>query len=312
MVALAEARELLSRLGLPKAQQSLVGAYTVLVLSGLGPKSSWASASRRSWVIHDILVAMRTEWDHTYAENSRETVRRQVLHQLEQARIVDRNPDDLNLPTNSPRSHYALTPPALKVIRTFGTPAFDSELKSFQTNFGSLAEQYNKARSARSVPVVFPDGLSVTLSPGQHNMTQKAVVEVMLPRFAPGSSIVYLGDTAKKALHVDRVLLTELALDVSEHSKLPDVVAWDRARDWLFLVEVVTSHGPVSPKRERELRLLFEKAGRGLIFVTAFPDLRTFRKHAGEVAWETEVWIAEHPSHLIHYDGDRFVGPHVS
>ncbi|MFS2517149.1 MULTISPECIES: BsuBI/PstI family type II restriction endonuclease [Parabacteroides] len=28
-----------------------------------------------------------------------------------------------------------------------------------------------------------------------------------------------------------------------------------------------------------------------------------------DIAWETEVWIAENPGHMIHFNGDRFIGP---
>ncbi len=91
---------------------------------------------------------------------------------------------------------------------------------------------------------------------------------------------------------------------------MPDVVVYDRERDWLILVEAVTSHGPVNPKRRAELSNLLAGAGPGLVFVTAFEDRRTFLRHAGDVAWHTEVWIAESPSHVIHFDGERFLGPY--
>lgn len=144
---------------------------------------------------------------------------------------------------------------------------------------------------------------------GKYNEVQAAVVEQFAPRFAPDSVVAYLGDTAKKNLHVDHDLLAKLGVRFRDHDKLPDVVLFDQRRNWLFLVEAVTSHGPMTPKRIIELKAMLESSDAGIVFVTAFPDFSEFRKHISKIAWETEVWIAEIPDHLIHYNGDRFLGP---
>ena len=83
-----------------------------------------------------------------------------------------------------------------------------------------------------------------------------------------------------------------------------------RDKNWLFLIEAVTSHGPVDAKRHAELATLFGDSTAGLIYVTAFPDRRKLGKYLADISWETEVWIAETPTHLIHFDGERFLGPH--
>ncbi len=142
-----------------------------------------------------------------------------------------------------------------------------------------------------------------------HNRVQAAVVEEFAPRFAPGAILLYLGDTAKKSLHMDAGILAGLGIPITEHDKLPDIILYDKQRNWLFLVEVVTSHGPMTPKRVVELRVLLASCKARPIFVSAFPDFTEFRKHLRDIAWETEVWLAETPDHLIHYNGDRFLGP---
>jgi len=147
------------------------------------------------------------------------------------------------------------------------------------------------------------------LSPGSHNEVQAAVVEQFAPRFAPGSVVLYLGDTAKKNLHVATEKLIELGIPVTDHDKLPDVILLDTKNNWLFLVEVVTSHGPMTPKRLVELEEMFSKCDLGKVFVSAFPDFAEFRRHTSEISWETEIWIAENPDHMIHYNGDKFMGP---
>jgi len=80
--------------------------------------------------------------------------------------------------------------------------------------------------------------------------------------------------------------------------------------NWLLLIEAVTSHGPVDPKRHAELALLFAHSTPGLVYVTAFPDRQTMARYLGDISWETEVWIADAPDHLIHFNGENFFGPH--
>jgi type II restriction enzyme len=118
-----------------------------------------------------------------------------------------------------------------------------------------------------------------------------------------------LGDTAKKNLYLDTVSLGKLGIPITDHDKLPDVVLYDEMRSWLFLIEAVTSHGPVTPKRVIELDAMFAECKIGRVYVTAFPDFAEFRKHLRTIAWETEVWLVEMPDHMIHFNGDRFLGP---
>ena len=91
---------------------------------------------------------------------------------------------------------------------------------------------------------------------------------------------------------------------------MPDVVLDYPEREWLVLVESVTSHGPVDGKRHEELARLFAKSKAGLVYVTAFPSRVIMARYLGKIAWETEVWCADAPSHLIHFNGERFLGPY--
>jgi hypothetical protein len=116
-------------------------------------------------------------------------------------------------------------------------------------------------------------------------------------------------DAAKKHLPIDTERLAALGVTVTEHDKLPDVVLHDTKRNWLFLIEAVISHGPMTPKRVVELQAMFAQCKAACVYVTAFPSCAEFRKHLRNIAWETEVWIAEIPDHLIHFNGDRFLGP---
>lgn len=312
MPEIAEAQQILAALGMPAAQQNEMAALTLFALCGLKPEEGWAEAKRQSLTVSKgIMAFIQTYYGRAYAPNTRETFRRQVLHQFVQGRIADYNPDNPSLPTNSPKAHYAISQAALEVIHTFGTEHWKKELQEFKTKFGSLLNVYQSSRQTSGIPVNLPDGTILHLSPGEHNQLQAQVIEQFGPRFASTSVVLYLGDTADKDLYTGTEELAKLGIAISEHSKLPDVILYLSARNWLYLIEVVTSHGPMTPKRIIELNEWLADCPAGKIFVTAFPSFAEFRKHLRDIAWDTEVWIAEAPEHLIHFNGDRFLGPRL-
>ena len=310
MTKIMEARIILKDLGLPQAQQNEISALTLLALCGVTEVGSWKKAQRSSLkVTKGIMAFMAKQYNRRYAPNTRETVRRQVLHQFVQARLADYNPDNPLLPVNSPNAHYAISEPVLGVIRTFGTKEWQTALERFKAGVGELRKQYVKDRNLNLIPLKLSDGTTIRLSPGRHNQVQAAVVNQFAARFASGSMLIYLGDAAKKDLLMDSKMLKKLGIPIDQHSKLPDIVIYDPTKDWLYLVEAVTSHGPITPKRIVELEEFLKKCSAGRVFVSAFPDFAEFKKHTSELAWETEVWIMEHPDHMIHFNGDKFIGP---
>jgi hypothetical protein len=312
MVKVEEAQEILKALGLPPAQHNIMSAYTLFALCRLGPKDKWANARRESMsVTKGVMAYARGVWGHDYAPNTRETFRRFVLHQFVDARVADYNPDNPGLPTNSPKAHYAITPGALRVVQAYGTSRFKQEVATFKKEQGALTELYARERESHMVPVTLPDGKELKLSPGTHNIVGAAVIAEFAPRFAKGALILYLGDTANKSAHVETEYLTKLGVPANAHGKLPDVVLYHPKKKWLFLIEIAASHGPVDYKRYREIEDLLKRGGctAGRIYVSAFPTRAEFRRYAADIAWETEVWVAENPSHLIHFNGDRFMGP---
>jgi hypothetical protein len=201
MRKIEEAKKILKALGIPAAQQNEISALTLLALCGLRPKDSWSKANRTSLTVtKGIMAFIAKHYQKVYAPNTRETFRRQVLHQFVQGRIADYNPDEPELPTNSPRAHYSLTAVALEAIRTYGTARWKIASKQFVSQHGALLEIYRKERTTHLVPVQLPDGRTLALSPGKHNEVQAAVIKQFAPRFAPGAKLLYLGDTAKKNL----------------------------------------------------------------------------------------------------------------
>jgi len=299
--------------GLPTPQQNKISAYTLLALATLGPDDAWNAATGQSKrVSRGISDFIATHYGQVYKENTRETFRRQVLHQFIQAGLVAYNPDTPNLPVNSPRAHYALTAEAVALLQAFGTDEWPAQLSSFHEQHEALTAQYAEARDHQRIALTLPSGRTVALSPGMHNEVQRAVLEQFLPTFAPGAQLLYLGDTEKKHLVEDTETLQRLGIPLGQHSKLPDIVLLQARPDgseWLFLIEVVTSHGPVSPKRKMEMQELLKDCSAGPVYVTAFPDFKLFKKYSAALAWHTEVWIQEMPGNMIHFNGDRFLGP---
>lgn len=309
MGKIQEAQEILKTLGLPPAQQNEISALTLLVLAQLSETTPWIEAMPQSLRIHDVLREIKERYGREYAENTRETIRRQVIHQFEQAGLVIRNPNSPGLATNSPRTHYTLSDAAIRTIRDYGSEGWQQVVQSFITSQGTLLEIYQKNRAQYKVSLRLTSGEEYHLSPGKHNELQAAIVEEFGPRFAPGATLLYLGDTENKILILDKSGFELLGIPVPNHDKLPDVVLYDQVRNWLFLIEAVTSHGPVSPKRHFELEEALKGCPAGRVYVSAFPNFATFKNFLTEIAWETEVWLAELPNHLIHFNGDRFLGP---
>jgi len=310
MNKIEEAQQILKTLGLPTAQQNEMSALTLLALCGIKENDSWENSFRSSLgVSKGIMSFVRDNYNREYAPNTRETFRRQVLHQFVQARIADYNPDDPSLSVNSPRAHYAISEVALGAIRHYNTKQWSTEAGKFTSTVGELIKIYASERELNMIPLELANGEKLKLSAGKHNEVQVAIVNLFAPRFANGGTLVYLGDTAKKDLYVDTKTLDSLNIPIDQHSKLPDVVIYDSKRNWLFLIEAVTSHGPVSPKRIVELEEFLKDCKAGKVYVTAFPDFVEFKKHSNNIAWETEVWLVDTPDHMIHFNGDRFLGP---
>ncbi|EOZ2173864.1 BsuBI/PstI family type II restriction endonuclease [Escherichia coli] len=304
------AQQIIASLGLPRAQQNERSALCLLALLNLTPGKAWADAENPLVSITPIMNWVREHYGKVYAPNTRETFRRQSMHQFCAAGVALYNPDKPDRPVNSPKAVYQIEPAALSMLRTFGSPAWHDSLATYLAERETLVTRYAKEREQNRIPVEIAAGQQITLSPGEHSELIRAIIEDFAPRFAPGSVLVYAGDAGEKWGYFDAPLLAGLGVDVDSHGKMPDVVLHFTAKNWLLLVESVTSHGPVDGKRHAELARLFAGSTAGLVYVTAFPNRSIMGRYLGEIAWETEVWVADAPSHLIHFNGVRFLGPY--
>lgn len=306
----SEALKVLDLLGMPLAQQNERSAMTFLALLNLRPYQSWSSASRPMLGITPIMNFIREYYGVDYAPNTRETIRRQTVHQFIQAALVIENPDDPSRPVNSPKWCYQIEPTVFNLLLQYGNDEWESQLAEYLASAVTLRERYARQRTLNQVPVQINVNEEITLSAGKHSILLKQIIEEFAPRFVSGGKLVYVGDTGEKWGYFDKALLASLGITVDLHGKMPDVIIYDTEKDWLLLIEAVTSHGPVNPKRRIELEELFMPVRDRIVYVTAFPTKSELSRHLADISWETEVWVASNPSHLIHFDGVRFLGPY--
>ena len=304
MSKLDEAKLLLKEMDVPQKQRSDLCCYTLLAMANLQEDDSWSDASNEWIRIHDIITFIKDHFGVGYAENSRETFRKQALHHFRNAAFIEDN----GKATNSPNYRYRLTVEMLELVQSFGSEEWQDNIESFFNAHDSLIEFYSSKKSMRKMPVKI-NGNDFTFSPGKHNELQKAIIEEFAPRFAPNSECLYVGDTTEKDLVKNVEELERLGFEITLHDKMPDVVLYREDKNWLYFVESVTSVGPMEPKRIREIEAMTKDVTAGKIYVTAFLDFKTYKKFSESLAWETEVWIAENPSHMIHLNGDMFLGP---
>jgi BsuBI/PstI restriction endonuclease C-terminus. len=305
-----EALKVLESLGFPRQQQNERSALTLLSLLSLKPADLWETANEPLMGITPMMDFFAEHFGKQYAPNTRETVRRQTVHQFLQAALIVPNPDKPSRPTNSPKAVYQIEPSALKLLREFGKPSWVKHLREYLQTVETLKKLYARERDKHRIPVNLANGQKIRLSPGGQNVLVKNIIDAFCSLFTPDGYVIYVGDTQRKWAYFDPDALSELGVKIEEHGKMPDVVVYYTEKNWLVLIEAVTSHGPVNPKRREELKNLFAESKVGLVYVTAFLDRRTMMKYLDDISWETEVWIAESPTHLIHFNGERFLGPY--
>lgn len=297
-------KKLLADVGMPDKQQSDLCALTMLGLANLKEGDSFKKASN-NWIrIHDVIQFINDNYGVTYAENSRETFRKQAMHHFRNAALIEDN----GKATNSPNYRYRITSEFLNVLKSIGTKKENLSLQNFLSVHEKLVDTYASKKTMPMMPVKI-NNVDYVLSPGSHNELQKAILEEFAPRFAPNSECLYVGDTTNKDLVKNVNKLSELGFEITLHDKMPDVVLYRADNNWLYFIEAVDSVGPMSPERVIDIQRMTKNVNCGKIFVTAFLDFKKYKRFSEQLAWETEVCIAEMPDHMIHLNGDKFLGP---
>ncbi len=308
---LDEAIDILKAVGIPtmgKTERTLE-RMAMAFLAVAGVSECWEQAIDNHFLkTRDIIDFNNKYFEEHLSRGSYDDIRRKDLKLLMLAHLILNSADNPHAATNDPRRGYSLATDFMLLIRTYGTDNWNISLKNYLINKVPLEEQLSRKRNINKVIVNLSNGQILELSAGEHNLLQKQIIEEFLPRYGKGSSLLYVGDTAKKFLHFDEPQLKALQFFELSHEKLPDIIAYNSMNKWIYLIEAVHSHGAINEVRLLELQELTKNCIATIIYITAFLNRIEFKKWVGEIAWETEVWIADNPDHLIHFNGHKFLG----
>jgi len=294
----------------PRRLERMAGAF--LAAADVRKPGDWSTAkdTNSGWgpKTRDMIAWENKHLGENISMGSYDDIRRKDLKLPVLAGIVARTKE--GSARNDSTRGYVLEPEHAKLIRRYGKPRWRREVDAFMADRPRLEDLLARRRDLELITVKVPGGDELAFSPGEHNELQKAVIEEFLPRYGHGAELLYVGDTANKFLILDENRLTALNFFELAHGELPDVVAYSRKKNWLYLIEAVHTSGPISETRLLELQELTRECTADIVYVTAFLTRNKFRQWMREIAWETEVWIAETPDHLIHFNGDKFLGPY--
>lgn len=306
-----EALEILESVGIPfnnKTPRALE-RMGVCFLAIAGVKSDWNEAKDiGSLKSRDIISIVNENFEENISPGSYDDIRRKDLKLLVLADLVLNTGVKKGSATNDPTRGYILHPDFRALLSKYKTEAWEPALEEFNSKRPSLEEILARKKDLERIPVTLPGGKPIELSLGEHNVLQKQIIEEFLPRFGADCTVLYIGDTSNKSLHIETEELNRLNFFELSHDELPDIIAYSSKKNWLYLIEAVHSSGPMSETRVLQLKKILVDCKVELIFVTAFLTRAEFRKWQMEIAWETEVWIADHPDHMIHFNGHKFLG----
>lgn len=311
-----EGLDILKNVGIPFDKKTEKGLQSMAMcfLAVAGITKSWKEAKGQNENRHlktrDIIKYINEHYEEKISPGSYDDVRRKYLKLLLLADLILNSAKNPSAATNDPTRGYALHADFRNLIIHYNTSQWDIKLKLFLKNRPPLSEILARKRNIVKIPVTLPGGKQIKLSQGGHNQLQREVVEEFLPRFGQGSEIFYIGDTSNKILYIEEEKLSALGFFKLSNDELPDIVAYNQKKNWLYLIEVVFSSGPMSEERVFELKKMLKNCNAELIFVTAFTSRNDFRKWILDIAWETEVWTADNPEHMVHFNGNKFFGPY--
>jgi len=313
-----EALDILSSVGVPFAGKRERGLENMAMafLAVAGVKKSWKEAKGQNEHRHlktrDIIKFINESYEENVSPGSYDDMRRKHLKLLVLADLVLNSADNPSAAPNDPTRGYTLDSEFKSLVNFYGTEEWNIKLKLFTKNRLPLSEILQRKRELPKVRVTLPSGHILDFSSGAHNQLQREIIEEFLPRFGDGCTVLYVGDATNRYLLRNDDKLRELGFFELAHDSLPDVIAYNEQKNWLYLIEAFYSSGPMSEERILELKKSLTDCKAELIFVTAFTSKRDFRKNVAEIGWESEVWTADNPDHLVHFNGGKFLGPYAA
>lgn len=309
-----DAQQILTDIGFQGVLTNERSATVFLALAGLDESKGWGEAQNPLLRIHDMIESINAGcFEKEYRENSRETIRDETITPYVDAGLVLKNPDE-DRPVTSPNTCYALPQEIVDLLQAFGSSKYSRELARVKSIIRIRGRKNAVDRELTKGHVVLPDGETILqISEKGQGLIIKAIIEEFLPLYAPDCEVLYISDSAGDIFLIDatnKKLLSQIQEAVSKSSASPDLIAWMPKNNWLYVCEACSSGGPINEARREILLEMLESTGCGLIFTTCFSSRIAMKKWLPELAWETEAWCAEDPTHMIHLDGERFLGPY--
>lgn len=258
----------------------------------------------------EIITYENENYGEDISSGSYDDIRRQDLAIPVELGLVINSSSLEKQATNNPKRGYALSPLFASLVRQFGKPSWYGALQMYRENTGFQNKIIAKKNKLEEVEITLPSNEVLKLTPGCHNELQKAIVEVFLKKFGMGAEVLYIGDTKSKYLYKKEEALKEIHFFDLKHDMLPDIVAYSKVKNLVFLIEAVYSSGAMTEPRVARLKEMLKDCPCDKIFVTAFLNKKKFQSLAASIAWESEVWIADTPDHMIHFNGSKFLQIH--
>lgn len=311
-----EALDILQSVGIPFSGKRTRGLESMAMsfLAVAGVTKSWKDAKGQNEHRHlktrDIIKFINENFEENISSGSYDDIRRKHLKLLVLSDLILNSANNPSAAQNDPTRGYTLSGEFKALVNYYRTEEWEIKLKLFIKNRPSLQEILQRKRDIPKVRVTLPSGHILEFSRGGHNQLQREIIEEFLPRFGSGCKVLYVGDATDKFLLREDDKLNELGFFELSHDSLPDIVAYNEAKNWIFLIEAFFTSGPMSEERILELKKSLKNCTGDLIFITAFTSKADFRKNVVDIGWETEVWTADNPDHLVHFNGGKFFGPY--
>lgn len=311
-----EALDILLNVGIPFSgkRTRALECMAMSFLAVAGVTKSWKDAKGQNEHRHlktrDIIKFINENFEENIASGSYDDIRRKHLKLLVLGDLILNSANNPSAAQNDPTRGYTLSGEFKALVNYYGSEEWEIKLKLFNKNRPTLQEILQRKRDIPKVRVTLPSGHILEFSRGGHNQLQREIIEEFLPRFGSGCKVLYVGDATDKFLLREDDKLNELGFFELSHDSLPDIVAYNEDKNWIFLIEAFFTSGPMSEERILELKKSLKNCTADLIFITAFTSKADFRKNVIDIGWETEVWTADNPDHLVHFNGGKFFGPY--
>lgn len=312
-----DALQILVALGIPiddlteRQKEKMAMAFLAVgdVKSSAGWKKIKDSNNTYAVTTREIIDYHNKNFEERISRGSYDDIRRKDLARLVLASIVVNSKPGSN--NSNPTRGYRINSEYSRIIRNYGQVDWFAQVEAFNKMHPTYKERISTKRELPKLKVCTSDGKEIFLNDGEHNAIQKQIIEEFLPRFGYGATILYCGDSDNKyGLIFEQDKLTELGFLDLKQNILPDVVAYSSEKDWIYLIEAYHTSNPITPQRKMELSQVMGTSVNKAVFVTAFENNSVYKNCPEELAWETEIWIATEPDHMIHRNGYRFMGPY--